>query len=167
MREDSSGCRWCRRPTKWIKRRKRHKVFCSRECDSLWRAEKLKGNTLRSGLKPACTFPPGHSPWNKGLRGIHLSPATEFKPGRKSDANKLPVGSVTIRTCTGVRTAWVKVADPNKWRPRAVVEWERINEEARPEGCVIRHDNRDTLNDDPDNLVCATRAEHLDENVGR
>lgn len=30
-------------------------------------------------------LPKGHIPWNKGLKGIHLSPATEFKNGRKDE----------------------------------------------------------------------------------
>lgn len=32
-------------------------------------------------------FSKGHKPWNKGLKGIHLSPETEFKPGHDPRAN--------------------------------------------------------------------------------
>ena len=28
------------------------------------------------------TFKKGNNPWNKGLKGIHLSPASEFKEGQ-------------------------------------------------------------------------------------
>ncbi len=31
------------------------------------------------------SFPKGHTPWNKGLKGIHLNPTTEFKKGRKDE----------------------------------------------------------------------------------
>ena len=30
-------------------------------------------------------FKKGHKPWNKNLKGIHLSPKTEFKKGRKDE----------------------------------------------------------------------------------
>jgi hypothetical protein len=30
-------------------------------------------------------FPIGHKPWNKGIKGLHLSPETEFKKGRKDE----------------------------------------------------------------------------------
>ena len=30
-------------------------------------------------------FPKGSTPWNKGKKGIHLSPDTEFKKGRKDE----------------------------------------------------------------------------------
>jgi hypothetical protein len=37
-------------------------------------------DTFNSGNKGK-PFPKGHTPWNKGLKGIHLSPTTEFKKG--------------------------------------------------------------------------------------
>jgi hypothetical protein len=54
--------------------------FCSRAC-------KLAYATRRSGLtynivKVNPTWiKPGQEPWNKGLRGTHFSPETEFRPG--------------------------------------------------------------------------------------
>lgn len=40
-----------------------------------------------------CRFKAGNEPWNKGMKGIHLSPATQWKKGCESN-RKLPVGSV-------------------------------------------------------------------------
>lgn len=56
----------------------------------------------------------------------------------------------------------VKVEHPNKWILRSVKTWkERFG--SIPKGNVIHHHDRDTLNDDIDNLRCLTRAEHVEE----
>jgi hypothetical protein len=122
-------------------------------------------------------FRPGHA---RGIAtrykpGEHSSPATEFKPGSMVGAqhrfypgqpafNKLPVGSETVRieTNSGLPRAWVKVAEPNGWKKRAVVVWERDNGPL-PRGSVVHHKDRDSLNDAPGNLVALTRKEHVAE----
>lgn len=78
--------------------------------------------------------------------------------------NKLPVGTVRVRveTHTGLSRAWVKVAEPNLWRKRAVVVWEKINGPL-PSGYVVHHRDRDSLNDEPENLQGLTKKEHRDE----
>jgi hypothetical protein len=77
--------------------------------------------------------------------------------------NKLPVGSVRIRQrrnrSEGPR-AWVKVAEPNVWRLRAVLEWEKAHGVLAP-GLVVHHVNRDTLDDRIENLEAIDRASHL------
>lgn len=105
-------------------------------------------------------FQKGHEPWNKGMKGIHLSPDTQWKKGCESN-RKLPLGSVTIRHRKREKNprAWVKVSEPNVWVPRA----RKVYEDAHgplPHGLVIHHINRDPLNDDPSNLVAMTRREH-------
>jgi len=106
-------------------------------------------------------FVRGSIPWNKGMKGIHMSPETEFKKGSVS-ANKLPVGSVTIRTRKrdNRQRAWVKIAEPSVWRPRALVVWEEHNGPI-PKGHVIHKIDDDPLNDDVGNLSMLTRAEHM------
>jgi hypothetical protein len=57
--------------------------------------------------------------------------------------------------------AWVKVS-AKCWKPRAHVEWERVNGVV-PRGMVVHHENRDTLDDYIENLRLITRAEHVSE----
>lgn len=98
--------------------------------------------------------------------GQRLSPATEFKPGMDAH-NRLPVGSVRVRreTHTGLDRAWVKTAEPNVWRKRAVLTWEAEHGPVA-RGLVIHHCDRDSLNDAPTNLQALTRKEHTDEHRG-
>jgi hypothetical protein len=58
--------------------------------------------------------------------------------------------------------AWVKITEPNVWQKLAVVIWER-DHGSLPKGSVVHHRDRDSLNDDPSNLVAMTRAEHAAE----
>lgn len=115
---------------------------------------------------PATQFKPGrpNNPENAIRPGQRISPATEFKPGQPAH-NKLSVGSVTIRTLEGVRRAFVKIAEPNVWRERAKVEWERAHGQRVPRGLVIHHRDRNPLNDHPDNLVALTRKQHALEHL--
>jgi len=87
----------------------------------------LIGNQFAKGHKPNSTsFRKGNRPWNKGRKGIHLSPATEFKKGHLSfDIN--PVGITTIRVDkNGTPRRWIKMAQPNFWIPYAVWLWEYL-----------------------------------------
>ena len=52
------------------------KHFCDRECERLWQKENPPDTFVK--------FQKGCSPWNKGLKGLHHSPATEFKKGQGS-----------------------------------------------------------------------------------
>lgn len=152
-------CRRCGQPTP---KRPTPRAFCSEECIKAAMAERMSGNTRRKGLKPANSFAAGHLPWNKDVKGIHLSPESEFKKGVKS-VNHLPVGSETIRTDkSGNLRVWVKVAEPKTWRLRAVVVWEKANGSV-PNGYVVHHKNRNSLDDSIDNLQMMTRAEHINE----
>jgi hypothetical protein len=128
--------------------------FCSKHCLGVSNGRRVR--------ETASGFQPGYIPWMKGRKGTHHSPATEFKKGKKS-ANRMPVGSVTIRThkFDGPR-AFVKIAEPNKWKFRAVVVWESIHGPL-PKGRIVHHGDRNSLNDDPLNLQAMTRAEHTQE----
>jgi hypothetical protein len=81
--------------------------------------------------------------------------------------NRLPVGSVTIRTRHkrgGERRAWVKVAEPNVWKLRAVLVWEEHHGPV-PRGMVVHHEDGDKLNDVISNLKMMSKAEHLAEHA--
>lgn len=126
--------------------------FCTIRCYHAWR----KANDIRTGQ-----FVKGAEPWNKDIKGLHLSPDTEFKKGQKG-SNWLPVGSVTERADKkGNIRAYVKVAEPNKWRERAIVNWELFHGKPLPKGKVVHHRDRNTLNDSSANLQALTRAEHI------
>ncbi len=131
---------------------KRRIRFCSQNCYHKWRKE--EGITTGQ-------FQSGDVPWNKDMKGIHLSPETEFKKGQKN-LNKLPVGAATIRTRNRdlKPRAFIKIAEPNVWRLRCHVVWEEHYGEI-PKGIVIHHIDRDTLNDEITNLAAVSRAWHL------
>lgn len=96
-------------------------------------------------------------------KGARRSPSTEFQPGM-TPANKLPVGTERMRYSPrhGDTRWWVKVAEPNRWRLRAVIVWEAAHGPV-PRGAVVHHRNRDRLDDRLENLATLTRAEHLRE----
>lgn len=108
-------------------------------------------------------FPKGHEPWNKGLKGIHLSPSSEFKKGEIAmDKHPSWKGGVQIFTKD---CAYVSVA-PNKRlrRPRKVYE-ETVG--LIPPGWVLFHIDGDRFNDDIDNLIAIPRAILVEVNAGR
>lgn len=91
--------------------------------------------------------------------GEHRGVVTEFKKGSVPN-NKMPVGSVTIRIHKGDKPrAWIKVAEPNVWIPRAVHVWMQHGGTI-PKGFVVHHDNGDTTDDSITNLKLTTRGAH-------
>jgi hypothetical protein len=54
------------------------------------------------------------------------------------------------------------VAEPNVWRPRAVLVWELANGPLG-KGLVVHHKNRVPLDDRLENLEALDRARHLHE----
>lgn len=107
-------------------------------------------------------FSKGNSPWNKDLKGIHLSPDTEFKKGVRG-TNWVPISSSVIRQHKGDSPrVYIKIDEPNSWKERSILIWEMKNGPI-PKGKIIHHIDRDSLNDRPSNLQALTRAEHLNE----
>ncbi len=123
--------------------------------------EHLLNNQHAKGNKPNKTsFKKGSTPWNKNKKGIHLSPATEFKKGQKG-INCLPVSVITIRTeKSGKKRHWIKVSEPNKWIEYAKFIWIRNSGEIQ-KGLLIHHIDKDSLNDVIENLALVTRAAHI------
>lgn len=97
------------------------------------------------------------------MKGIHLSPQSEFKKGLRP-VNHVPIGTVKIRhrRRDDSRRAWVKIAEPNTWMLRAQLVWIATHGPI-PAGQLIHHEDRDTLHDVLSNLTCLTNAEHLEE----
>ena len=132
----------------------------------------------RGGI--ANRFKKGHVPWNKGVKGIHLSPATEFKAGGlrgQAARNWRPIGTVTTRTDKPKRRRgpgrppkrrsrqrWIKIKDDgrlqDRWIPLTRWFWQRANGPV-PAGSFIVHADGDTMNDSPDNLRLVDNRGHL------
>ena len=132
----------------------RPRRFCSQKCYHAWRAS--EGITTGQ-------FTKGLVPWNKNVKGIHMSPKTEFKKGRES-LTWCRLGTVRIRHRRKDRSprAWTKIANPNIWQLRARVVWE-VAYGPIPKGLVLHHIDRDTLNDALPNLAAISRAAHMRE----
>jgi hypothetical protein len=98
---------------------------------------------------------------NEAKKGRRISQDTEFRLGNRPK-NWKPVGTISVRhrERSGKSHAWVKTAEPNVWKPRAVVVWE---EERGPIllGMFPHHKDGDSLNDDIDNLRLVDRTAHL------
>ena len=142
--------------------------FCSRSCKGSFNYKITLqnidhshsiGNKHRAGKRPTNAFPVGHTAWNKDLKGIHLSPHSEFKKGQ-NNCIPVPVGTIRIRVFRGVSRAHIKIAEPNAWVFNARHVWESFNGPI-PVGMVIHHVDFNSLNDSPLNLVCIDRKDHL------
>jgi hypothetical protein len=108
----------------------------------------------------AGSFKKGQVPWNKGMKGLRVSPESEFKTGQYiGDKHPCWKGGVQVpkNDCTylyaGVRSRVRK--------PRAIYEaaYGRI-----PKGYVIYHIDGDKRNDELMNLEAISRAELLKRN---
>lgn len=153
-------CEHCGKTFRFKPSREGRARYCSQRC--LGYGNKARLEARRAEIFEATGSRTFGKEWVRVPKGVRVSPASEFKPGAVPK-NKLPVGSVTIRDDkAGKPRAWVKVAEPNKWRPRAIVVWEATHGPL-PRGKVVHHRDRDSLNDSLENLVALTPSEHATE----
>lgn len=140
-------------------------------------AAQMKGyygrNQLDSGLTGQ--FQKNHTPINKGKRWNEFMSreaqercrTTTFQPGHIPQNGGTPIGTIRLRHGHKSRGDkpyyWQKVAQPNVWRMKHVIEWESHNGPV-PEGCMVTFANGDTLNWHIDNLILETRAQHAVKN---
>jgi HNH endonuclease len=119
----------------------------------------------RQRLSPETEIKPGQrfSPRTEIQLGQRFGMATEFKKGQPA-RNKLEIGTQTIRRAamTGKLRGWVKIAEPNVWKPRAIFVWEQHHGPV-PKGMIVHHKDRNTTNDSIENLELKTRGEHVNE----
>lgn len=131
-------------------------------------------NKLDSGLTGR--FEKGSIPANKGKtwdefmspEGQAASRRTTFKPGHLPHNGGTPVGTIRLRHGHRNRPGshpyyWQKVAEPNVWRMKHVIEWEEHNGPV-PEGSMVTFANGDTLDWRIDNLILETKAQHAVKN---
>jgi len=105
-------------------------------------------------------FPKGHVPANKDHKGVHYSPATEFKKGHVDPNHVRPLGAE--RYDKGV--LMVKIAEknlytdcPTRFKRKAIVVWERENGPV-PKGMIVRQIDGKPENCEPENLVLISKA---------
>lgn len=120
----------------------------------------LIGNEFAKGNKPNKTsFKKGNKPWNKGLKGIHLSPDSQFAKGHVSP-KKLEVGTLTKRrTKNGRIRQFIKIGNPSAWEEYAKYLWKQEYGGLR-RGDVVHHINGDILDDRLENLIALPRSHH-------
>ena len=113
--------------------------------------ERLIANRIKPGAVPA----------NKGLKGVRVSPRTEFRPGHVP-ANRQEVGALRINSDGGID---IKVAPgPRQWVSLRLYVWEQAYGPVPPGMCICvrNHDEHDTQ---LHNLFLATRAENIAHNL--
>lgn len=111
-------------------------------------------NKISSGLTGR--FEKGHTPFNKGRKGLCQGGVeTQFKKGHKPH-NYLPVGSERIN---GDDYVDIKIADPNKWRGKHLIVWEKHHGRPVPKGHVVLFGDGNRRNFDPNNLILVSRAQ--------
>lgn len=115
-----------------------------------------KNRKLDSGLNGQ--FKKGQEPWNKGIKGVYAKGCekTWFKKG-STPINHRPVGSERI-TVDGYTE--IKVAEPNKWRLKQQLIWEKYNGTI-PKGYSILFGDGNKRNFDIDNLILVSRQQLL------
>lgn len=101
-------------------------------------------------------FLPGHTPANKGKKGISYEgmKATQFKKGNRPH-NYKPVGTERIN---GDEYVDIKIADPNKWKGKHILIWEDANGPV-PKGCAVIFGDGNKRNFDLTNLILVSRAQ--------
>lgn len=119
----------------------------------------IKGLRTRMHLISGLTgrFEKGHIPPNKGRKG-YCSPGCEktwFKKGNVPH-NYVPVGTESISSDGYLK---IKVAEPNKWRFKHILEWEKHNGKV-PDGCMISFKDGNHYNCSIENLMCITMTEN-------
>lgn len=108
-------------------------------------------------------FKSGHKPWNAGLKGIRLSPATEFKKGEaigQEHPSWRGGEQMFSKDCVYLHTG----ANERVRRPKKV--YEDAHGEV-PKGWIIYHLDADRYNDSLDNLIAIPRAVLVRINTGR
>ncbi len=107
-------------------------------------------------------FKKGGTPFNKGLKGVHYSPASEFKKGHLPGNTKYD-GCITIRTDHYNRRAkkykWIRLS-LGKWELLHRVIWQQAYGKI-PKRKILYFKNGDTLDCRLENLMLLTRKEQV------
>lgn len=110
------------------------------------------------------SFKKGNTPWNKGVKGIHLSPDSEFKAGENHTGHKHVSWKGGVQKPKGDCAHLWAGNGKRKRRPRVIYEkaFGPI-----PKGFVVIHKDGDKYNDSPDNLEAISRGDNMKRNSNR
>lgn len=125
------------------------------QLSTLFKRHKIKTGTYK-------TFAKGNIPHNKGKKGVGGWEPTQFKKGH-IPINYKPIGSERIDKDGYIL---IKVADPNKWRFKHRILWEKKHGKI-PTNYVLIFSDGNKLNVDLDNLMLVSRRELLIMNKGK
>ncbi|MDX7990843.1 HNH endonuclease signature motif containing protein [Xenorhabdus littoralis] len=119
--------------------------------------EAINGFRKRRGLRTGRSgqFCKGNRPFNTGTKGLCKPNAGSFKQGQPA-WNKRDVGAERINVDGYTE---LKVAEPNIWRPKHHVIWEKHHGK-RPKGTLLTFKDGDPQNCQIDNLLMITHKEH-------
>lgn len=114
-----------------------------------------KNHGLVSGIDSR--FQKGSVPVNKGTRHVYNvgGNKTSFQKGH-TPKNYMPVGSERVNADDYVD---IKIADPNKWRGKHLIVWEKHNGRSVPLGHVVIFGDGNRRNFAPDNLLLVSRGQ--------
>lgn len=116
-----------------------------------------KNHKLSSGLDGR--FPKGHTPFNKGRKGVVTGgKETQFKPGRLPH-NYKPVGTERVNADGYVD---IKIQDgkaQKNWRGKHLLTWEEHHGRPVPPGHAVIFGDRNRRNFNPDNLILVSRKQ--------
>jgi hypothetical protein len=105
----------------------------------------------------------GNDPWNKNLKGIHLSPKSEFKKGNIPASTKYD-GCITVRYDHHNHPyKYIRLGN-NHWQEMHRYIWETYHGKKIPPKHVVRFKDGDTLNCHISNLELISRSAHLRRN---
>lgn len=110
-------------------------------------------------------FQKGQAAFNKGksIPKEQQSVKTQFKPGQ-IPLNYKKIGTIRIRRSKQGALKWIKIAE-KKWQLYSQYVWIQHNGDI-PDGLVLYHKDRNSLNCDINNLELITRKELRIRNAG-
>lgn len=119
---------------------------------------------VRDRLKSMTQFCKGQTPFNKGIKGIHHSPATEFKSGHRP-ANTKYDGCIRIRYHKRSKypMKFIRLAKM-VWAPLHRHLWEKKHGPI-PAGHIVAFVDGDSMNCALSNLMLISRAQNALRNV--
>lgn len=134
-----------------------NKKFNMNKSERAIRSVRAKHGITTSARKK---FEKGHTPWNKGLKGLDIGgKETQFKKGEKPPS-WVPIGSERITKDGYIQIKIREGQQQRNWRGKHILIWERENGPL-PDGCVIIFGDGDNRNFDIDNLICVSRKQLL------